>query len=423
MNCSATGAQTMDAVEILMEEYKIHAHELTVQIQLYHRQTQFIQIYGAILISLVALLTKFPSTLANNVASTEQTTQVTTIPSGIALLLLILGATIAFYLVSAAFSSSYTFLILRRRMGEIEEAINDAIGRSGLLKYERVITQTFLEQSYYAPRGIAPHFLSGIFRIAMLGSVIAVLVVLAGHLLPRGTAFLYAWSVMFVAAFMVFEYVKLYSRKGRQLIDAAYTDPHLASRVPFFKYPLEFLISYLAVVSLLYIYTYGGVGSWLNEVFVHGYRPNTFLIGLAIFVYTFLAGTVLPTPSEAPILLFGQSSIPTILIASAFGKGLAAALLMSLTRSGKLTLPERALSFIPSVDDSKRGLFVYFLCQAIPFAPMRSTSLILGAVALRKSTIVKAAVLCALATLIRMCLMWGLISVGAVATSYIIPTK
>jgi hypothetical protein len=413
----------MEAVEILMEEYKIHAQELTVQIQLYHRQTQFIQLYGAILVSLVALLTRFPSTLPNNASTTEQISTLPSISPGISLLLLILGATVAFYLVSAAFSSSYIFLILRRRMAEIEESINDAVGQSNLLKYERVTTRTFLEQSYYAPRGIAPHLLSGVFRIGMLAAVISVLVLLAAHLLPRTSAFFYTWTVVVVGFFLVYEYVRLYTKSGRRLIDSAYHNPQFAAYVTLIKYPLEFVVSYVAIISLLYFYTYGGLAVWITRIFAHGYSPNSFLGSLSIVAYTFLAGIVLPTPSEAPILLIGQSSILTIFLASAVGKGLGAALIMSLMMSGRLILPAWAVSFVPSVDESKRGLMVYFACQAIPFAPMRSSTMILGALVSRKRTIVKAALLCSLATIIRMLLMWGLISLGAVATSHLIPTS
>lgn len=138
------------------------------------------------------------------------------------------------------------------------------------------------------------------------------------------------------------------------------------------------------------------------------------LVGIAVF--TFLCAIGLPAPSEAPLLLVLTLGGPSVYLASAIGKGLGSAFLgllvyLSLSRRG------RVLDAIRNYrDQAHRGWIgsklngglkdvIYLACQAIPFAPMRSSTLIYsGFVNHTKKTLLIIFALSAIGTIFRMLL-------------------
>lgn len=126
---------TEQIVNTLMREYELHKQELLLQIDLYNRQTKYIQVYGAILLALIAFIFRVSpqqSTLVDMQTNMEHVNKAIILTDFIILVLLIFAAAVAFYLVSTIMATLYMFLIIRRRMSKIEDKVNTLLCDSEL---------------------------------------------------------------------------------------------------------------------------------------------------------------------------------------------------------------------------------------------------------------------------------------------------
>ena len=417
-------------IGILFEEYKLHRQESIAQNQLVHRQTQYIQIYAVFLVSIVTLLATMrapcPPSSSEAVPLIEWARE---IPLTFKLPFLALSAAIAFYLVCVAMSSTYMFLILRKRMAMIEQDINEALGHSNFLIYEQRITTRLLGHSLYEKGGMTPHLLSAIFRIVIFLSILILLISVAGQLLSTTptVAAIYTWGVSFFSYVLISQYLRLATTRGKKAIHQAIQSKDFRAPYPDTFRLLMLATSFGLFIVLLYFARSSNLYQQLNQVSNWAFGTATAQISslwqtIGLIVYGVLSGTVLPTPSEAPILLYGHIPVLLILAASAIGKGIGAATIVLAVVTGKLKVPAKVVSSVPTMDGSLRGWIVYFLLQAIPFLPMRSSTAIFGMLLQHKVAALQVGIVCAFASVLRMLLMWLFISVGLVTTGKIIPT-
>ena len=206
-------------IEVLLHEYDLHRRELFLQIELYHRQTRYIQIYGLFLSSLIALMFGINSGLIGTLRIPNLPGESSQIHEKLPILLfLILAAAVAFYFASTAMSASYMFAILRERMAVIEAALNDVLRNPTLQSYESTIVPRFLGELSYAPGLFPPHVLSGIWRVTLFLSIISILDWASIILLPCPASTLYAIIITAFAIFQIWQYLAIYQKKGKTAI-------------------------------------------------------------------------------------------------------------------------------------------------------------------------------------------------------------
>ena len=232
-----------------MREYELHKQELLLQIQLYNRQTQYIQIYAAFLLGLLAFFSGTSPDWLRPLTNTEQssTPQPETkhldseedgtekhgikknkseenkkVPIRVSAALLSLAAIIAFYLVSAVMSSSYMFLIIRRRMALIEKQLNILLRYPDLLVYESRVTPHFLEKSRYGIGWltITPHSLSAVWRIALFGTIIFILCIMALSLINNSIiGIVYSIVIVSISLIQIFLYYRMNNKDKKYFED------------------------------------------------------------------------------------------------------------------------------------------------------------------------------------------------------------
>ena len=106
---------------------------------------------------------------------------------------------------------------------------------------------------------------------------------------------------------------------------------------------------------------------------------NNLLLIFYVFIYNIACAIFLPTPSEAPMLLYKKVPLPIIILISAFGKGLGAYIVCRTWATLDKTLKKFRLSFLfwPKARIERyirgKGFIAYLIMQSIPFMPMRSS--------------------------------------------------
>lgn len=156
------------------------------------------------------------------------------------------------------------------------------------------------------------------------------------------------------------------------------------------------------------------------DLLMWDHLPQDALLGIA-FLYSALCAVFLPTPSEAPLLLLNVlAPIPVIFISSA-GKMIGSLVLALISRRAtgavftlllrrKYIVPESG--FIASIN-GKWGLTAYGLCQAIPFLPMRTSTIVLASTSRPgRAIFLNIAVISFLGSIIRMLIVWWLVRAG-----------
>ena len=387
---------TEQIVNTLMREYELHKQELLLQIDLYNRQTKYIQVYGAILFGLLAfifrvspkLISKFDIGNGISVAEQFKESMVFDLPAFVIPMLLIFAAAIIFYLVSTIMSSSYMFLIIRGRMAEIEDKVNTLLGEPGLLSYETKITPHFLEENSYGVGLFTPHALSGIWRVFLFFSVIGILIGIAVEKLPTPWGYVYSIIVGYISLFLSAQYYALYKRGKRYIKNFYRSIGETESQISLFSAFWLFLgVGLLYMILVTITYSYPTIGKNLYGIlFRNIFQANDFLIAFYIFVYEIFCAIFLFTPSEAPILLskapvllYPRLSFLTIIIISALGKGFGAWIVCKwldiLEKLFKHLHLHRFFSPKTRIKNylASKGFIAYFLMQAIPFMPMRSS--------------------------------------------------
>ncbi|WP_147114681.1 hypothetical protein [Tateyamaria sp. syn59] len=99
-------------------------------------------------------------------------------------------------------------------------------------------------------------------------------------------------------------------------------------------------------------------------------------------VYVALCGLALPTPAELPLAFSERVSLAMIILASAISKSIGATILFIVCTSGlkfgnhDAYVMQKTLrnGWVGRLFHGDRLGFIYALCQAIPFAPMRSAT-------------------------------------------------
>ncbi len=411
---------TEQIVNTLMREYELHKQELLLQIQLYNRQTQYIQLYGVFLLGLLTFLfSAYPEWSkglfnelikrlnASGVSISEDIVRTVTVqsyplPPCIILILLILAAFIAFYFVSAVMASSYMFLIIRRRMAQIEQEINNLLSAPNILAYETYIASHFLEKTRYGGGlTFTPHFLSGVWRVIIFACIIIILCYSAYSFLPASFSLPYIIMISILALSQGALYLWL-NTKGKKNFDIYYSHPfeiqkHNSQKSLFANFLIVILVLIVMVFSI----------DFLRSIYLMFVSYETFQIKhgltlLYIFVYEIACAIFWPTPSEVPLLLYPKFPLFTIIIVSAIGKSFGAYLFFKWWPIiNKLIQPviqyiQRLITTIIQrlhlnhiIDPIKnyikkrnnkikhfietKGFIAYFLMQAIPFMPMRSS--------------------------------------------------
>ena len=306
---------TEQLVNTLMREYELHKQELLLQIDLYNRQTKYIQVYGAILLALIAFIfgvSPQQSKLIGIQTSMEQVNEAIILTDFIILVLLIFAAAVAFYLVSTIMATLYMFQIIRRRMTQIEDKVNSLLDYPKLLSYETIITPHFLEKGTYGDGLYTPHALSNLGRIALFTSIIIILIWIAKIRLQNPWAgFIYSFFVSFISLFLVTQYYALY-KKGKEYIGEFYLDWSSKHQKKFPPAFWHYLVTGLSIITIIlsnfyflnYWKTFYGLFS------INTLQTNDLQLAFYIFVYEIFCAIFLFTPSEAPLLL---SKAPVLL--------------------------------------------------------------------------------------------------------------
>jgi hypothetical protein len=138
---------------------------------------------------------------------------------------------------------------------------------------------------------------------------------------------------------------------------------------------------------------------------------NLPLAVLSIILYQVACTLFWPTPSEAPLLFYPRMSLVTILALCVVGKVLGAVAILTGWRqverfSGRA--PDRIVRFRNWMTDRLRryGFPAYFVMQAVPFMPMRTSLYVYAGLAKSWRPVVLGI---AIATVVRNLLMFGLV--------------
>ncbi|MEW8295491.1 MAG: hypothetical protein AB2715_12600 [Candidatus Thiodiazotropha sp.] len=367
--------------DILMEKYKLHKQEALQHQTALTRLTTYIQLYGIFLFSLSILI------LGN-----EPLVDFGKLGDTVKLLIFIGASSLLFYFVSSVTVSSYSFLILRKRMGQLEFKINELVGEP-ILRYENELSIKFHEGITFNGQLLTPHFWSGVWRVVLFWSGIFVLIYLfRKSVSSQGYVLIYISTISFFALMHTIDHLRLTSRIGISSIEEAFANSEI-SNYSNWRLLGTYLSNYIVIVILIFI-VFGDSSlvsdpfiNRINEIMMRVEEFTTLQIFIGIGVYTALCAVFIPTPSEAPLLLSGVVSVVQIYIISAIGKGLGS-IALALFSSNFVTYNEYIEDWIRGLKKSSENTWVarhmvgrnkmilYFMCQAIPFAPMRLSTII-----------------------------------------------
>lgn len=386
-----------DKIKVLLKEYELHRNELFLQVDLYNRQTKYTYLYGSLLIAILTLILgigtrDLSSWIGLNDPKCQGSVDLSNsflqnnLSFKIALLaLLTFTAAMAFYLVSTIMSSSYMFLILRRRMSVIEKKINSILESTELLEYESRLTQNYLEQSSYGNYSLTPHFLAGVWRIVLFLTVIVVLGAISFIILPKEICVYYIATISFIAIFLITQYILLYTKRNKENFDKFISNPGFEFRKIKKSFILGIIIGFIFFVFLipvLYLNPNSIDPSSIRSIGLLNFSElggKTWILLVNIFIYNIACAIFLPTLSEAPLLFYNQIPILIIIIVSSLGKGIGALVVSKTWRTFEKLAEKMKLSFLfwPKNRIEKyiktKGFIAYFIMQAIPFMPMRSS--------------------------------------------------
>ncbi|MCR9140187.1 MAG: hypothetical protein NXI27_29660 [Alphaproteobacteria bacterium] len=406
------------SVAVLMEEYKLHRAEAAENSAKNNRQVTYIQIYGLFLVAVAGSYYQFSDAFKG-----------ARIPDALTLPVLIIAASLLFYLYSQIYLSSFTFRVLRMRMAEIEQEINKR-SKAKLLRYEQEVAPEFFGKPMIVSRYLSPNTWLQLFLVSLFVSAAYVVSGLALTLLSnRPTiALVFVGSTAFFAFALLWENFKL-SRPGVLAFSSSPSPtPNVTKNLKLARYALN----YFVVVFVVFIFAFDKVDyeassyvlSWINHFFTALETMSKASVALLVSAYTALCGYFLPTPSELPLALVEPLGWGLVLLSSSIGKGLGAVALMSTSRlyfKVNDYSPGDFSSFVDgsvlsSIVSSQNADRAYFVCQSIPFLPMRSATVAYAAISdsgLRSYLVVAAG--SAVGTVVRMLLMWLIISMGVAA--------
>lgn len=369
-----------EKLTILIEEYKLHKQEALHHLDVLYRQSSFIQLYGIVLLSLSVLI-----------YGGSQTIDFSSVPAPLRISSL-LGATILlFYLTSTVATASYSLLIGRRRMAQLETQINKFSGQE-LLSYETALARRFHENFALIDGTLTPFAWSSVWRLALFCGASVCLAFLSFELMSDGYAKIYMATVLYFSLRQLHNYWFPFTKYGNEVITKTLNAD--AVERPQIPALLRKYLAELLVVVLFIVIFFGDIGQSTDPISNSVTRAVSRLgdypgwqITIAILFYSFLCAIGLPAPSEATLLLVPHVGSVTVYAASAIGKGLGSVALAtfvyySLNRSGGFF--DRFRSYRVRVQISWVGQklngslkdVIYFLCQAVPWGPAKSSTIL-----------------------------------------------
>ncbi len=368
------GSENDLTVNVLLEEYKLHRQEILQQLAIYNQQTNYMQLLGLVLVSVAGVVFKEKAVL-------------NALPEVARLFVLCLAACFAFYLVSTVMSAAYMFLILRRRMKEIEIAINGRL-KLEVMGYETNVAPRFLTKIFYADGFITPHALSGVWRILLFwGSLITLTFLAHVSLDSKIYHYFYSVTVCYIGVMLAYKYFSLSSPGHERAFEQSYNGRELGNTANLLR-AAQWLQYYVALMILLGVYFFSSAADqfgvraldWL--IMLREVSERLMLTGTV--VYTALCAIILPTPSEAPLVFFGKVATWKLFVAACIGKAIGSLILACIVGllARKTAQPPEWLTRnfgdhpFEGTWIGRSSAVLYFACQAIPFAPMRTSTVI-----------------------------------------------
>jgi hypothetical protein len=363
------------SVNILLEKYKLLRSEALQNSARNNRQVAYIQVYGVFLFTVTGVFFGLTDTVS-----------LSKIPSYFRLPVLVLSAALLFYYYSQIYLSSFTFRVLRLRMAELEKSINKHAG-SSLLRYEREIAPSLFGRMSLDGRYLLPNAWLQWFTFILFTIAIYLLVVLSTNLLAAlpGLLIFYIGSILFFGFTLVWENFRL-SFPGSISLQTDQSSDHLTIVLRLSRY----VLNYSVVLFITFVALFNQFGDPLSSI-VTGFISNFVasaslmteqLVLLFVALYTAACAVFLPTPSELPLALSAQISVSKLVLVSAIGKSVGSLLLYFASfhfLKANNHSSERWQSYLTSGAIS--GYFgrnhisiAYVILQAIPFAPMRSST-------------------------------------------------
>lgn len=366
----------------LIEEYKLHKEEALRHLDVLYKQSAFIQLYGLVLLSLVAV----------SYGGATKPVELITLPTPLRVFSLLGAAVFLFYLTSTVATASYSIVIGRRRMAQIEGQINKIAGEE-IFTYETALSGRFHENFALVDGSLTPFAWTASWRIVLFCGASVCLGFLGFRVMPEGYAIIYAASVVYFGLKQLSSYLFIFTEYGNKVI----TDTLVSQSAPrprVFQHIVSNLRNWLIFVIFCLI-VFGDIWRFTDPIsaFVARAVPDVgayspWQVFCAILIYSILCALgALPAPSEATLLLIPHVGLVTVYAASALGRGLGSLALATLVnyclrRSGSsltrfLIFPTRLQSIW-----SNRKLawplaeILYFACQAIPWGPAKSSTMI-----------------------------------------------
>jgi hypothetical protein len=397
----------IDKIGLLLEEYKLHKQEALHHLDLLYKQSSFIQLFGLVLLSLAVL-----------VYGNTQTFHLASLPTPLRISSLIGAAILLFYLTSTVATASYSLLIGRRRMAQLETQINKLAGDE-LLSYETDLSARFHENFALIDGTLTPFAWASSWRMALFCGASLCLIFLSFRVMSDGYAIVYAATVGYFSFHQVRNYLFFFSKYG----NAAITDTLDATSIPRPQAlaHVRFHLTNWAILVIFCVIFFGDIGQFTDPIshsvarIVSGLGDYAgWQIAVAILAYSFLCAIGLPAPSEATLLLIPHVGLTTVYAVSAVGKGLGSVVLAifvynSLKQSGRFRANRARVqdSWVGRRLNGPSKELIYFLCQAIPWGPAKSSTILYGSYAgASKKVLATIFGLSGIGMVIRMYLVW-----------------
>jgi hypothetical protein len=204
-------------LDILLEEYKLHKQEAALHLGILQRQSTYVQFAGVVLLSLAVVIFGTPDNF-----------KLSDIPKEIRLFAIVGAAALLFFQASVVITASYSLLILRQRMSEVENRIIE-LAENDLLRHERDFSRTFHQRVVLPDGTLTPYSWSGIFRAALYLFALTTIFLLGSEVIPPGHSTLYLTVIIYFAVMQVRTYLMFYSNCGEAPISSALLN-HSGSR-------------------------------------------------------------------------------------------------------------------------------------------------------------------------------------------------
>ena len=405
-------------IQILLDQYKLLKDEANQNSLRNNKQSSYIQIYGIFIFTTIGALFGYADKFDPQ-----------KLPIAFRIPLLMVSAALLFYYYAQIYLCSFSFRVLRHRMGHIELEINKKIGNS-LLIYESHVAPKFFGSASLEGRALTPHTWLQFFSLVLFLSAIYLLGLLSVALLPQNPGFslFYIANLLFFAVTLIWENFRLTLPESLKFpVLGIEKTPH--DNTIIFLRLSRYFWNYSIVVVLVFIFFFGQFEDPVSTPTIEflrntlntasNYEKSYILWG--VLIYSALCAIALPTPSELPLVLVGVLGVGEIFLACVVGKALGSLSLSLLThllfRTNNLK-PEKLSgaienSFARMLIGGKKGHLAYFICQAIPFLPMRSSTIGYTAITpLSMHGVFVLATASGLGTLVRMTIFGALVSFG-----------